>query len=425
VLARKGKKVVVLEANTHAGGRVQNVEVAGAQVEAGGQWVEPAQKHVMRLLNSYGLKTFDTYSTGDARLQLGDHVTSFATGSLPALPAKDLAAVGKAVATLEGYAKTIRPEAVWASPHAAELDAWTVAGWAAANIETPLAQLVVGGMLAGAGGWPATSASLLFCLFVAHTAGGVTALTSTRGVLKARVVGGTGLLVDALVRELGRRVVVGAPARRIEHTEHGVTVRSDKGVYTAAHAIVAVPPGMAGKIDYEPNLPPLRTQLMQRAPMGWAVKVFTAYPSPFWRDAGLSGIAQCAGFPTVATFDESPADGSPGVLYNLIAGDNATKWSALAPAARKEAVLRQLVPLFGPQAAKPIDYREANWALVPYIEGSAAAFFPPGALTGYGPALRAPVGRIHWASTETATNFWGDMDGAISAGERAAAETMR
>ena len=43
---------------------------------------------------------------------------------------------------------------------------------------------------------------------------------------------------------------------------------------------------------------------------------------------------------------------------------------------------------------------------------------------GYGRALREPVGPIHWAGTETATKWSGYLDGAISAGERAAREAL-
>ena len=47
---------------------------------------------------------------------------------------------------------------------------------------------------------------------------------------------------------------------------------------------------------------------------------------------------------------------------------------------------------------------------------------PPGVWTAYGEALREPIGRIHWAGTETATVWNGYMDGALQSGERAAAE---
>jgi monoamine oxidase len=40
-------------------------------------------------------------------------------------------------------------------------------------------------------------------------------------------------------------------------------------------------------------------------------------------------------------------------------------------------------------------------------------------------AIREPVGRIHWASAETATRWYGHMDGAIRSGERAAREIQQ
>ena len=48
----------------------------------------------------------------------------------------------------------------------------------------------------------------------------------------------------------------------------------------------------------------------------------------------------------------------------------------------------------------------------------------PGSLVANGAALRAPVGRIHWASTETSTYWNGYMDGAVRSGERAAKEVL-
>ena len=42
----------------------------------------------------------------------------------------------------------------------------------------------------------------------------------------------------------------------------------------------------------------------------------------------------------------------------------------------------------------------------------------------YGARLRQPVGRIHWAGTETSDYWNGYMDGAVRSGERAAAEVL-
>jgi monoamine oxidase len=42
---------------------------------------------------------------------------------------------------------------------------------------------------------------------------------------------------------------------------------------------------------------------------------------------------------------------------------------------------------------------------------------PPGTLVDFGEALRAPVGKIHWAGTETSDYWAGYMDGAVGSGE--------
>ncbi len=47
---------------------------------------------------------------------------------------------------------------------------------------------------------------------------------------------------------------------------------------------------------------------------------------------------------------------------------------------------------------------------------------PPGVMTRFGHALREPVGRIHWAGTETATEWTGYIEGALLSGIRAAKE---
>jgi monoamine oxidase len=48
----------------------------------------------------------------------------------------------------------------------------------------------------------------------------------------------------------------------------------------------------------------------------------------------------------------------------------------------------------------------------------------PGTLLDFGPSLRQPVGRIHWAGTDTSDYWVGYMDGAVCSGGRAAAEVL-
>ena len=92
---------------------------------------------------------------------------------------------------------------------------------------------------------------------------------------------------------------------------------------------------------------------------------------------------------------------------------------------RRDAVLKGFQRLFGRRAGHPTLYVEKDWSTEPYSRGCYAGVLGPGAWTAYGRALREPLGRIHWAGTETATRWMGYMDGAIQSGKRAAAEVMR
>jgi monoamine oxidase len=55
-------------------------------------------------------------------------------------------------------------------------------------------------------------------------------------------------------------VVLSAPVRRIVQSGGGVQVVSDKVTVNAKKVIVAVPPTLAGRIDYTPDLPTSATR---------------------------------------------------------------------------------------------------------------------------------------------------------------------
>jgi monoamine oxidase len=212
--------------------------------------------------------------------------------------------------------------------------------------------------------------------------------------------------------------------RRIEQTSSGVTVVSDRTTVNAQQVIVAVPPALAGRIDYEPILPFERDQLTQRYGQGTLTKVAAVYERPFWRDAGLTGTALDTGGPVSATFDDSPPNGSPGVVFGFVGGDNARKYNAMSPSDRQSAVLKQFSTFFGSQAASPVSFFDTSWSGEQWTRGCPVGIPSTGALLAYGPWMRQPVGRIHWAGTETSTYWNGYMDGAVRSGERAATEVL-
>ncbi|HYI36205.1 MAG TPA: FAD-dependent oxidoreductase, partial [Thermoleophilaceae bacterium] len=172
------------------------------------------------------------------------------------------------------------------------------------------------------------------------------------------------------------------------------------------------------------DLPAERAALNARVPQGTLLKVAAVYDRPFWRAKGLTGQALSLTGPVTATFDDSPPDGSPGVVFGFIGGDDARAFRKRGAAERKAAVLAQLATFFGPEARSPKDYFETDWPGERFSRGGPVGILGPGTLTAYGPALRKPVRRVHWAGTETAIYWNGYMDGAVSSGERAAREVI-
>jgi monoamine oxidase len=188
--------------------------------------------------------------------------------------------------------------------------------------------------------------------------------------------------------------------------------------------VVAVPPTLAGRFEYDPPLPARRDQLTQRIPAGSVIKCHVVYDEPFWRGDGLTGQAVTDRGPVKITFDNSPPSGRPGVLLAFLEGDHARELGAWPAGDRRAVVVEALTRLFGRRAARPEETVELDWSAERFTRGCYGAHLAPGVWTRYGPALRTPVGRIHWAGAETAAVHSGYMDGAVTSGERAAAEIL-
>jgi monoamine oxidase len=159
-------------------------------------------------------------------------------------------------------------------------------------------------------------------------------------------------------------------------------------------------------------------------PLGTLAKCEAIYPEPFWRADGLSGQALKLDGIVPAMFDNTPPDGSPGVLMGFMGGRAWRTWQTRPADERRRAVLEDFAAAFGVKARSPIDYFEQDWVEERWTRGGPTSVLGPGTLVDFGSALTRPAGAVHWAGTETAGYWNGFMDGAISSGERAAREVL-
>jgi monoamine oxidase len=424
-LAEAGRSVVVLEARDRVGGRTETIDVDGISLDIGGQWVGPGQDRLYTLAAELGVDTFAQHTTGQSVLlrggeaqRLGDLAEAFSDEAL----GQYLTAVG----TLEEMARTVPVEAPWKAPAARELDAQTMETWMQSNMAGDEARdLMRLGIQAVFATEPANLSALHVCFYLA-SAGGWGRLTDTEGgAQQDRFVGGTRAVSVALgdsAKAAGAELRLGAAVRRIVQHDDGVSIDHDGGAVTADRVVVTVPPALAARIAYVPALPAPRDQLTQRMPGGSVIKFHVVYDSPWWREDGLDGQVLAVGEPIDVTFDGSPPDASRGVISGFFEGAQGIAAEALGEDGRRQLVVDILIRALGPAAAEPRAYVDRSWSGEEWTRGCYGAHLPPGAWTQLGPALRPPVGRIHWAGTETADRWAGYIEGALDSAERVAVE---
>ena len=434
---RSGRSVVVLEARARVGGRVAGHRLpSGEFSERGGTFVGPTQDRVLAALERFGIGTFPTYDEGSNVYVNGGQRQEFSdtgiTGSAPPDPLI-LPELITVVTRLDQMSTEVPVDAPWAAAKAADYDNQTLARFIADNSLTERFRRLVPAATRPIFGAEPSELSLLYVLFYIAASGNESNpgtfernFNTRDGAQERRIEGGSQVLGQAMAKALGkRRIVKRSPVRRIVQRRGRVRVVSDRAVVTAKRAIVAVPPVLAGRIDYHPAMPAARDALTQRLAQGALTKVAAAYRTPFWRAKGLNGSTLSTDGLVNATFDDSPEDGRPGVVFGFVGGDSSRRFADLDRAARRHTVLTELAELLGPEAMEPTEFFSTQWPEERWSRGGPVGIYPPGLMTTYGHAIREPAGRIHWAGTETSTYWNGYMDGAVRSGERAAAEVLR
>ncbi|MET7450610.1 FAD-dependent oxidoreductase [Streptomyces sp. NPDC005574] len=435
-LVAGGRTVAVLEARDRVGGRVVNLPLAnGGVTEGGGEFIGPTQDRIKALADSLGVATFTTYNTGKNLLYKDGKKSPYATdGLLGSVPPVDVAGLANAAlvqSSLDDMAKQIPLDAPWTAPKAAEWDRQTFESWLNANAVVPSAKFLLDVACTSIFSAQPRELSLLYVLFYIAAAGNeshpgtLERLTETAGgAQESRFVGGSQQVPVKLAATLGDRVVLSAPVRSIDRSGSTCTVTADGITVTARRVVVALPPPLASRISYSPLLPAARDQLTQRMPMGSIGKAVAVYDTPFWRADGLNGQVVSDTGLARSTFDNSPPDASYGALMGFIEADEMRAYDAASTDEVRAAVLKDYATYFGDKARSPTSFVLQRWDNERFSRGGPVAFAPPGVLTEYGPALREPVGGIHWAGTETSTYWNGFMDGAVRSGERVAKEVL-
>ncbi len=421
-LVAMGYSARVLEARGRVGGRTVNLALPGGHVvEGGGEWIGPGQDRIAALAAEVGVGTFPAYYEGATTYDLRGVIS---TGYLPDFASREGGDFFRAAWKLDRACRALPLGDPWTAANAQALDARTLGSWldehATTRFTHDIFRLITRAIMAG---HPERISLLWFLAYLRSGGGLLPIIQNDGGAQDQRFVGGSQAVSIEVARALGGRVLLGHPVSRVtDRPGQPVVVDTLGGTFHARRVVVAMMPADTLRIRFDPLLPELRRELCE----GWArltrlpiVKLSLTYREPFWRAAGLNGAMQSDRSPLQLVFDNSPEDGSIGVLTGFLSVVEAPGFADRA--ARQALVVEELVRYFGDTARRYDAYVEKDWAADPWSTGCITPL-GPGLLSRAGPALRAPVGRVHWAGTETSDRWWGYMDGAVRSGERVAEE---
>jgi monoamine oxidase len=443
-VAAAGRSVVVLEARGRPGGRVKNWHCGMPPACDCGQFIAPAHSRMHELAQELGVNIYKQHAvaTGQGNEVVYVNGTRNETPAGGLLPSRAvgplLTDAGVPLAKLDSMASTVSPTAPWEAGNAAEWDATTFEEWKQQNTVSPTAKFWIDLFAFLVASADASEISLLHVLSnLARLGDGKHGTGEALDflLLGELAEGGFQQIPDRLVARLGKRVLFHAPARRIVQKAGRVRVESDHVSVVAKRAIVAMAPSLTAPIDFEPGLPGLRAQLLQRYPQGSPTTFAAIYERPFWRDHGLSGRA--AGLdPFFVAVDNSPPDGSSGRLVATSAGTAQRRYAQLPPAERERLALDNLAAYFGEDARHPMMTLERTWTGAqkpdaPWVDQVHASwtrgcpgYLPPGVLTDFGPAIGEPFGLVHWAGAENSTSYNTYLEGAVRSAEAVADQVL-
>ncbi|MBS1977329.1 MAG: FAD-dependent oxidoreductase [Bacteroidetes bacterium] len=425
-LHRAGKKFILLEARNRVGGRTFTHRFEdGKYSDLGGQWIGPTQDRMYELAKEYSVDWYETYNEGKNILDLNKTLRHY-TGLIPKMDVLSLLNIDFLLKKLERMAKSIPLESPWAAADAMSLDSISLEAFVQKHCYTRSCYKVVRAGLETVYACELNEVSLLHALFYIRSGTNLNNLLSIQdGAQQHRIAGGMQTLAEKMSEEFAASIRLQSPVTHVRQEESKILVGGDQFLFEADHIIIAIPPVLIPSIRFYPELPLKKNQLIQKMSMGIVGKVIGVYEKPFWRQAGFSGqVVADENSPFQTLFDSSPSNGAYGVLLAFCIADRARDFFSRSQEERRKIATDTFVKYFGQEAAAQLHYIDHCWADEAWSKGCYAGLYPTGAWVNFRSELAAPTGKIHWAGTETSSVWYGYIEGAVRAGERAVNEIL-
>lgn len=420
-LQRQGLRPLVLEAQSRVGGRVYSFADVDGTPEAGGNAIYGDYQRMQQLAGELGIELQDQVP------RLARHVgyTLVLDGKVvsrkewpdsprnPFPPALREMMPWQYVPTLTSQENPLDGIAGWYAADKAPLDVSMRDFLHEQGATDPIIELAYDTIPTY--GLDAKDVSALMMAYVSA----YTAMQKSARPVMYQAPGGNQRVPQAMAQRLGDAVRLGVTVKVITGRPGDVEVRTGSGRYTARACICSVPFSVLRDIDLNPALSGPQARAVRTLPYQPIHQIALHARRPFWDADGHE--------PSMWTDSNL---GRVSAIYHGAGSDEVSSLlvSAFGPAALQldrmgpEGAARHAIAEIErarPAAQGALEVvAQHSWSRDPHARG-AWAYYHPGTVTKFLPAMLEPRGRVHFCGEHTSVTARG-MEGALESGERAA-----
>lgn len=231
-----------------------------------------------------------------------------------------------------------------------------------------------------------------------------------------RIKGGSSRLIETLASKIAsNHIYLEQKVLSIKEEKDSLLVETEDMSWETKYLISTLPPYLFKEsISLSSALPDEVLELMDNTHtwMGESIKFGLSFDSPFWREEGLSGTLVSNVGPIPEMYDHASFEDDAFALKGFFN----SAYFPLKKEERKEMILNQLRKYYGDKVDSYLDYQEKVWAKEPFTFASYKGHLLPHQNNGH-ELYRRPYlnGRLFISGSETAAQYPGYMDGAVSA----------
>lgn len=237
--------------------------------------------------------------------------------------------------------------------------------------------------------------------------------------------GGNQRIPEAMAAGMKSEIVFNQHVRAIRSNGDGVEVITASGQrYRAKYCICTFPFSALRYLHMEPNFEGLQAEAVHG--LGYT-PVFQAHfvpTKPYWEIDGLPPSMWTDRIPGrfMALKNDTDEPNRVTSCLSFVNGEMARYLDRFDPQVAANMILDELAQMRPSTKGALKIAKVYSWNRTPFA-GGAYAYWKPGQITRFSQAMRAPVGRVHFAGEHTAVVNRG-MEGAMESGERAAIDVL-